>query len=154
MISVDIVARYQQEIKRLYEQINALKKRGTQAASVGTLPGGGLLGTTVCTHCEAVGRTAPHINNACYFDPRNMTDRKDWAWKLMDKKGVACKDDEWRWGTSQTVMHRYPINEPLFYKASLSCSPPLTYIPTPDAQQGHILPQQDTGIVDSGATHL
>ena len=51
-------------------------------------------------------------------------------------------------------MHRYPIKELLFYKASLSCSPPLTYIPTPDAQQGHILPQQDTGIVDSGATNL
>ena len=40
------------------------------------------------------------------------------------------------------------------YEASLSCSPTLTYIPTPDAPQGQILPQQDTGIVDSGATHL
>ena len=28
------------------------------------------------------------------------------------------------------------------------------YIPTPDAEQGHILPQQDTGIVDSRATQL
>ena len=27
-------------------------------------------------------------------------------------------------------------------------------MPTPDAQQEHILPQQDTGIVDSGATRL
>ena len=37
-ISVDTVARQQQEIKRMYENINALKKRGTQAASVGTFP--------------------------------------------------------------------------------------------------------------------
>ena len=54
----------------------------------------------------------------------------------------------------QTVIHRYPIKEPLLYEANLSCSPTITYIPTPDAQQEHILPQQDTGIVDSGATHL
>ena len=54
----------------------------------------------------------------------------------------------------QTVIHRYPIKEPLLYEANLSCSPTITYIPTPDAQQEYILPQQDTGIVDSGATHL
>ena len=40
------------------------------------------------------------------------------------------------------------------YEASLSCIPTLTYMPTPDEQQEHILPQQHTGIVDSGATHL
>ena len=51
-------------------------------------------------------------------------------------------------------MHGYPIKETLLYEASLSCSPTLTYIPTPDAQQGHILPRQDTGIVDSGETNL
>ena len=89
-ISVETVVRQQQEIKRLSEQVNALKKRGTQAASVGTFPGG----TTVCTHCEAVGRTVLNRKNACYFDPQKMTDRKDWARKLMDEKGVACKDDE------------------------------------------------------------
>ena len=27
-------------------------------------------------------------------------------------------------------------------------------MPTPEDQQGHILPRQHTGIVDSGATHL
>ena len=83
-----------------------------------------------------------------------MTDRKDWAQKLIDEKGVACKDDEWRWGTEQIVIHRYPIKEPLLYGDSLGCSPTLTYMPTPDAQQKHIIPKQDTGIVDSGATHL
>ena len=39
------------------------------------------------------------------------------------------------------------------YEDSLSYSPTLTYIPTPDLQQGHILTQQDMGIVDSGIPH-
>ena len=68
-ISVDTVARQQQEIKRLYEQINALKKRVTQTSSIGTMSVGGMVGT-LCTHCEEVGRTAPHRNNVCYFDPK------------------------------------------------------------------------------------
>ena len=62
-ISVDTVARQQQEIKRLSEQINALKKKVTQAPSGATFPGG----TTVCTHCEAVGCTAPHRKKGCYL---------------------------------------------------------------------------------------
>ena len=66
-----------------------MKKRETQAASIGILPGGGLAGTTVCTHCEAVGRIAPHRKNAFYFDPRKTTDRKEWAQKLMDDKEVV-----------------------------------------------------------------
>ena len=40
------------------------------------------------------------------------------------------------------------------YEASLSYSTTLTYMPTPDDQQEHILPQQHTSIVDSGATRL
>ena len=83
-----------------------------------------------------------------------MTDQKEWSQKLMDEKGVACKDDEWRWGTAKTVVHRYSLKETLLYEASLSCSTTLTYITTPDHQQGKILLQQDTGIVVSGATHL
>ena len=47
----------------------------------------------VCTHYEAVWRTAPNRKNACYFDPRNMTDQKEWARKLMEENGVECKDD-------------------------------------------------------------
>ena len=90
-ISVDTVARKQQEIKRLSEKINAFKKKGASVTSRATFPGGT---TTVCTHCEAVGRTAPHRKNACYFDPRKMTDRKYWARKLMEDKGVKCKDGE------------------------------------------------------------
>ena len=40
------------------------------------------------------------------------------------------------------------------YESSLSCSPTLTYMPTQNEQQEHILPQQHTGIVDSGETNL
>ena len=93
-ISFDTVERQQKEIKRLSKQINDLKKIWTQAASVGTFPGGELFGTIVCTHCEAVGRTAPHRKNACYFEPMKMTDQKEWARKIMDEKGVVCKDNE------------------------------------------------------------
>ena len=89
-ISADTVARQQQEINRLSEQVNALKKRGTKASSIRTLPGG----TTICTHCEAVGRTLPHRKKPCYFDPKKTTDQKQGARKLMDEKGMTCKDDE------------------------------------------------------------
>ena len=61
-ISVNTVARQQQEIKRLYEQINAMKNRGTQAASIGTTAGGELV-VTVFPYCASVGRTAPHKKN-------------------------------------------------------------------------------------------
>ena len=92
-ISIDTVARHQQEIKRMYKQINTIKKRGTQASRIGTEAVVGLTGD-MCPQCAAVGRTAPHTNNSCYFDPKKMTDRREWARKLMDKKGVACNDDE------------------------------------------------------------
>ena len=75
-ISVDTVAQQKQEIKRFSEQVNASKKIRSQAANVRKFPGGRLVGTTVCTHCEAVGHTAPYRKNACYFDPRKMTDQK------------------------------------------------------------------------------
>ena len=74
--------------------------------------------------------------------------------KLMDEKGVTYKDDKWRWGKVQTVIHKYHTKEPLMYEASLICSPTLTYMPTPDEQPEHILPQQHTSIVDSDSTHL
>ena len=93
-ISVDTVMIYQQEIKRFSEQVNALKNRGTQATSFRTLPRGVLVRTTVCTHCEAVGRTDPVRKNACYFNPRKITHRKERARKLMDENVVGFKDDE------------------------------------------------------------
>ena len=76
-ISVNTVARQQQGIKHLYKQINGIKKRGTQASSIGTMSGGGMM-VTVCTYYEAVCCTAPQRMNACYFNPRKMTDQKEW----------------------------------------------------------------------------
>ena len=70
----------------------------------------------------------------------------------MEEKEVVCKDEKlWR-GIAKTVVNRYHIKEHLLYESSLSCSPTLSYIPDPDAPR--ILPQQDIGIVDSGATHF
>ena len=69
----------------------------------------------------------------------------------MDEKGVAYNDNEWMWGTAQKVIHK-SIKEHLLYESSLRCSPTPSYIHTPAAQI--ILPQKDTDIVDSGATHL
>ena len=40
VISVDTVARQQLEIKKLLEQINALKKNGASVTSRATVPGG------------------------------------------------------------------------------------------------------------------
>ena len=70
-----------------------MKKRGTQASNSGTSAGGGQMGN-VCPHCAAVGRTAPNKNNSYYFDPKNMTDRREWARKLMDELGVAYNDNK------------------------------------------------------------
>ena len=44
-ISVDTVAQHKQKIKCLYEHINAMKKRGTQASSIGKMAVGRLVGT-------------------------------------------------------------------------------------------------------------
>ena len=52
-------------------------------------------------------------------------------------------------------MHKPPNKENLMYEASLSRSPTShTYIPKISETNENILPQQHTGIVDSGATHL
>ena len=51
-ISVDTAARQQLEIKRLSEQISALKKKGASVTSGVTVPGGNNI---LCKHCEAVG---------------------------------------------------------------------------------------------------
>ena len=55
--------------------------------------GGGLTGN-ISPHYAAVGRTAPHKNSSCYFDPKKMADRKEWTQKLIDEKGVACNDEK------------------------------------------------------------
>ena len=115
------------------------------------MSGGGLMGN-VSPYYAAIGHIASHKNNSCYFDPKKMTDQREWTRKLMDKKEVACKEEKLRWTTAKTVVHTYPIKEPLLYEASLRCIPTLSYILTPYSPR--ILPQQDRGIVESGATQL
>ena len=108
-------------------------------------------------HCAVVGRSAPYKKNACYFYPKKMTDRRGGGCKLMDKKGVACKDNDCRWGTSKTLVHRNSINKNISYEDSLRCSPTPSYIdtlPTNTKATRKFLLQRDTDIVDSGATHL
>ena len=92
-ISVDTVAIQAKEIAQLHRQLTALKNK-----SGGERNEGGATNAEhtpfVCPHCTVVGRSAPHKKDTCFFDPKKMTDRKDWAQKLMDDKGVACKDDK------------------------------------------------------------
>ena len=86
-VSVDTFVRQQQEIKRLTAQVNAFKKKGLQETSEKERE------QIICKHCEAVGRTAPHGKNF-FFEPKKMTERKEWARYLMEKNGVPCKDNE------------------------------------------------------------
>ena len=51
-------------------------------------------------------------------------------------------------------MHKPPNRKILMYEASLCCSPTHTYIPNISEEHENSLPQQHTGIVDSGATRL
>ena len=87
-ISVNTVAAQAKETKPLYKHINAPNKKENPTPSRGTTAGGGMTGN-VFPHCAVVGRSAPPKNNTCYFDPNKMMDRKEWACKLMDEKGMA-----------------------------------------------------------------
>ena len=75
-VSVDTVARQQPEIKRLTEHINALKIKGGSVTAGFPVTGGN--NSPQCKHCAAVGRTAPHRNTKCYFDPRKNKERMGW----------------------------------------------------------------------------
>ena len=90
VVSVDTVARQQIEIKGLTEHINALREKG--AASTASVPSTGDNNATACKHSKAVGRSVPHRNNHCFFDPRKNKNRVDWAAKLMEAKGVVFND--------------------------------------------------------------
>ena len=72
-ITVDNVARQEQDIKRLSEQISALKKKGSSVTGGATVPGGNNM---VYKHCEAVGQTVPHRRKSCYFDPQKKPRQK------------------------------------------------------------------------------
>ena len=137
-VSVDTIARQQQKIKRLTAQLHAFTKKGPQETKDKEQE------KLICKKIEAVGRTTPH-GKKCFFDPKNMNDRKEWARELMENNGVPCKDDKLRWGTAKTVVRINPSKDNIMYESSLSCI--LT-------QKGNILQQHRTGIVDSGATHI
>ena len=83
-VSVDTVARQKLEIKRLTEHINYLRKKGG-AVTAGVL-NTGENNSPNCKHCEAVGRSAPHCHNQCFFDPHKNKKRMGWATKLMAPK--------------------------------------------------------------------
>ena len=67
-VLVDTVARQQVEIKRLTEHINALRKKG--GAVTAGVPNIGEKNSPNCKHCAAVGSSAPHRHNQCFFNPR------------------------------------------------------------------------------------
>ena len=92
-ISIDTVEAKQIEIKCLYEHINVMKKKGNQSSSIGTTEGG-CLTENAFPQYAVVGCTAPHKKDSCYFDPKKMTDRREWDQKFMDDKGVTCNDNE------------------------------------------------------------
>ena len=89
-VLVDTVARQQIEIKRLTEHINALREKGISGTA--SVPITGDNNTTTCKHCKAVGRSAPHRNNQCFFDPKINKHRLDWAANLMKAKGIVFND--------------------------------------------------------------
>ena len=72
-VSVDTVVRKQLEIKRLTEHIDALRKKG--GAVTAGVPNTGGNNSPNCKHCAAVGRSAPHHHNQCFFNPRKNKSR-------------------------------------------------------------------------------
>ena len=88
-----MVARQQIEIKHLTEQINALREKGgvVRAGVPGTR--GNNSNPPNCKHCVAVGKSAPHRNNKCYFDPHKNNERMGWATRLMEAKGIVFNDE-------------------------------------------------------------
>ena len=67
-VLVDTVVRHQIEIKRLMEHINALRKKGGSVTAVVTNTWDN--NSPNCKHCTAVGRSALHRHNKCFFNPR------------------------------------------------------------------------------------
>ena len=90
---VDTVAAQEKDIESLHQHINGLKNKGNPNLRDGTNAGGGTAGNR-CPHCAAIERSAPHKKGSCYFDPKKMTERREWACTLTDEKGVAFKDDD------------------------------------------------------------
>ena len=75
-VLVDTVAVQAKDIKSLYQQINALKKKGAPKPSIKTNEGGGMTGN-VCPHCDTVGHWDPHKKGSCYFNSNKTTERRE-----------------------------------------------------------------------------
>ena len=88
-VLVDTVARQQIEIKRLTEHINALRKKGGSVTA--GVPNTGVNNSPNCKHFTAVGRSAPHCHNQCFFNPRRKN-RIGWETKLMEEKVIMFND--------------------------------------------------------------
>ena len=89
-MSVDTVARQQIEIKRLTEHINVFRKKGGSVTA--GVPNTGNNNSPNCKHCTAVGRSAPHRHNQCFFNPRKNKNRMGWATKIIEAKGIVVND--------------------------------------------------------------
>ena len=81
------------EIKRLTEHINALKKKGGAVTAGVPRTGGTNSNYPNCKNCAAVGRTAPHRNNKCYFDPRKNKEIMGWGKRLMEAENIVFNDE-------------------------------------------------------------
>ena len=87
-VSVDTVARQQQEIKLLTAQINAFKNKFPQETSEKERE------KMISKHCEAVGRTARH-GKKCFFTPKKWrTGRSghESLWKRMEYRARTIND--------------------------------------------------------------
>ena len=84
-VSVDTVAIQQMEIKRLTEHIKALRKKGGSVTA--GVPNTGDNNSPTCKHCTAVGRSAPHRHNQCFFDPRKKQKQDGLGNKAYGGKG-------------------------------------------------------------------
>ena len=61
-------------------------------------------------------------------------------------------NDEWNVGPDKTIVLNNTNKDKLIYEASLSCSPTTKYYVS--NKKENCLPPDQTGIVDSGATHM
>ena len=69
----------------------------------------------------------------------------------MEAKGIVF-NDEWHVGTAKKIVLNNPNKDNFVYEASLSCIHTTKSYVSEGSE--NILPPEQTGIVDSGATHL
>ena len=93
-VLVDTVARQQIEIKRLIEHINALREKGGSVTA--GVPNTGDNNPPDCKHFKAVGRSAQHHQNQCFFNPRKKT---GWVGQqIVWRQRASCLMTHELWG--------------------------------------------------------